>query len=70
MAKSTTATKGCGCGAEVKSRFLPGHDAKLKSRLVTQGLDGDPAAVKELRKRKWQAHLEKARASRERKAAK
>jgi len=24
----------CGCGADVKRRFVPGHDAQLKSRLV------------------------------------
>lgn len=24
----------CGCGAEVRRSFLPGHDAKLKSRLL------------------------------------
>ena len=24
----------CGCGAEVRHRFVPGHDAQLKSRLV------------------------------------
>ena len=66
MAKATKCE--CGCGAEVKSRFLPGHDAKLKSRLVNQALEGDGAAARELRKRNWSAHLEKARASRDRKA--
>ena len=27
---------GCGCGAEVRSRFLPGHDAKLHSRQLAE----------------------------------
>lgn len=34
---------GCGCGAQVgpKARFRPGHDAKLKSRLVALARHGD-----------------------------
>lgn len=27
---------GCGCGAETRASFLPGHDAKLRSRLMTE----------------------------------
>ncbi|HET7713897.1 MAG TPA: hypothetical protein VFK94_06680 [Patescibacteria group bacterium] len=36
---------GDGCGAMVRSRFLPGHDAKLKSRLLNlaHGDDEDAA---------------------------
>jgi len=29
----------CGCGAQVARRFLPGHDAKLKSRLLIETKD-------------------------------
>lgn len=29
----------CGCGAEVKRRFLPGHDGRLKGRLITEAKD-------------------------------
>jgi hypothetical protein len=57
-------TCGCGCGAEVRSRYLPGHDAKHKSALVSRSLEGDRAATRELRKLGWEAHLEKARARR------
>jgi predicted nuclease with RNAse H fold len=31
---------GCGCGAPVKSRFLPGHDAKLRSQLLRSVREG------------------------------
>lgn len=37
MAKATpnnTTKCGCGCGATVNRRFKPGHDAKLKGRLL------------------------------------
>lgn len=27
---------GCGCGVETKASFLPGHDAKLRSRLIQE----------------------------------
>lgn len=43
----------CGCGAEVKRRFLPGHDAKLKSRLLTEAREGSEAAAAELQRRGW-----------------
>lgn len=38
----------CGCGAEVNNKFLPGHDMKLKSRLIKaakRGEDLDPPHV-------------------------
>lgn len=35
MTTTTTKTCECGCGAEVARRFRPGHDAKLKARLVS-----------------------------------
>jgi predicted nuclease with RNAse H fold len=37
-------TCGCGCGAPVKSRFLPGHDAKLRSQLRQSVREGKRAA--------------------------
>jgi hypothetical protein len=33
----------CGCGAPVRRRFLPGHDAILKSRLLAATRAGDDA---------------------------
>jgi len=43
----------CGCGAVVRNRFLPGHDAKLKSRLVKEARDGDRAAIQQLEQLGW-----------------
>jgi hypothetical protein len=45
---------GCGCGAAVRNRFLPGHDAKLKSRLVKEARAGDEAALQKLREHGWE----------------
>jgi hypothetical protein len=42
----------CGCGEPVRRRFLPGHDAILKSRLVREAKAGD-AAWRELRRLGW-----------------
>lgn len=42
----------CGCGALVRRRFLPGHDAKLKSRLLRLRAEGC-AATERLRKLGW-----------------
>lgn len=52
----------CGCGETTGSRFAPGHDAKLKSRLLTahrtKGLsDRQRQLVKELG---WSKHMTKA----------
>lgn len=44
----------CGCGAPVARRFLPGHDAKLKSRLVKEARNGSEAARQELREEGWE----------------
>lgn len=46
----------CGCGAMTRrgSRFLPGHDAKLKSRLRKAAAEGDAQARKELIARGWE----------------
>lgn len=44
----------CGCGREVRPgrEFRPGHDAKLKARLVRASREG-AAATKELERRGW-----------------
>ena len=44
----------CGCGKLTKGgRFLPGHDARLHSRLLKAAKDGNDEAKAELRKRGW-----------------
>jgi len=45
----------CGCKAMAKPErmFLPGHDAKLKSRLRKAAEDGDAKAIAELKARGW-----------------
>jgi len=43
----------CGCGATVRRRFLPGHDAKLKSRLRRLQTAGVDAATDQLRALGW-----------------
>jgi hypothetical protein len=45
----------CGCGAPVRRRFLPGHDAILKGRLLRAAREGD-AARAELARLGWSAH--------------
>jgi predicted nuclease with RNAse H fold len=42
----------CGCGAPVRRRFLPGHDARLKSRLLKDLRAGESAA-RELARLGW-----------------
>ena len=44
---------GCGCGAPVRRRFLPGHDAKLKSRLERLMAGGDEGARRRLEELGW-----------------
>lgn len=44
---------GCGCGSPVRRRFLPGHDAKLKSALLTSWRSGDPEAGRRLGELGW-----------------
>jgi predicted nuclease with RNAse H fold len=44
---------GCGCGAKVRRRFLPGHDAKLKSALMRARAAGDAAAISRLAELGW-----------------
>jgi hypothetical protein len=60
MAKPQDCT--CGCGGQTRGgRFLPGHDAQLKSRLVTaarEGNKGDRAkAVKRLEELGWEKYI-------------
>jgi predicted nuclease with RNAse H fold len=43
----------CGCGAEVRRRFLPGHDAKLKSTLRRRASAGDRSAAHRLECLGW-----------------
>lgn len=49
------ATGACECCGEPTrgGRFLPGHDARLKSRLRKAARDGDPQAAGELEQRGW-----------------
>ena len=47
----------CGCGSPVRRRFLPGHDARLRSRLLAQARAGD-AARAELEQLGWLHFLE------------
>src|SRR5205814_8291681 len=42
----------CGCGAPVRRRFLPGHVARLRSRLLREVRAGD-AARRELDRLGW-----------------
>jgi hypothetical protein len=52
----------CGCGAHTKGgRFLPGHDAKLKKRLVDEALSGKKRAANKLEKLGWSKFLDEAR---------
>lgn len=45
----------CGCGRKASegSRFLPGHDMKLKSRLIQGAKCGNASAIKQLRDNGW-----------------
>lgn len=47
-----------------RSRFLPGHDAKLKSRLLRLARAGDEQAIEELRRRGWEHFLHTNRSGR------
>jgi hypothetical protein len=54
----------CGCGDLTKTgkaRFIPGHDAKLKSALIRAALEGDRVATQRLSKLGWGDHLRKGR---------
>jgi hypothetical protein len=47
----------CGCGLPVRRRFLPGHDARLRSRLLREARAG-VAARKELARLGWSRALD------------
>lgn len=53
VSPSTGRLCGCGCGSRVKRRYLPGHDAKHKSRLVKEARNGNEAARRELEEHGW-----------------
>ena len=66
MKKDTTKTKEtkpkpeceCGCGERTGGgRFLPGHDARLKSALVTAALGGDRRSTTKLEALGWTKFL-------------
>jgi predicted nuclease with RNAse H fold len=44
---------GCGCGAPARRRYLPGHDAKHKSRLLAEMRAGSGPAADELQRLGW-----------------
>lgn len=51
--KPTSGSCEC-CGGVTKGgRFLPGHDARLASKLVQQAVGGDANALEELKARNW-----------------
>ena len=57
--KSNSPKCQCGCEATTKGgRFLPGHDAKLKSALVKEALGGSKRAVTKLEKLGWKKFLD------------
>jgi hypothetical protein len=61
----------CECGDLTitgKARFIPGHDAKLASRLVKAALGGDRKAEARIAKLGWQSKLDAGKRSAERKA--
>lgn len=61
--KATVPSCQCGCGATTKGgRFLPGHDAKLKSSLVEAALSGSKRAANKLEALGWTKFLDAARA--------
>jgi len=49
----TTHACGCGCGAPARRRYLPGHDAKHRSRLLAEMRAGSGSAADELQRLGW-----------------
>jgi len=49
----TPHTCGCGCGGAARRRYLPGHDAKHKSRLLAEMRAGSGPAADELQRLGW-----------------
>jgi predicted RNase H-like nuclease len=52
---------GCGCGALVSRRYLPGHDAKHKAALVQKAVAGDLNAEAQLATLGWSVFLQQRR---------
>lgn len=69
-AKATDHKCFCGCGGVItsKARFLMGHDAKLKSRLIGEAIAGSRKSEAEIAKLGWTAFLVKSRNNRAAKA--
>lgn len=62
MPKKAPSPCECGCGTEVKGRFAPGHDAKLKSALIKIAIESADLtevekAEKDLQSRGWMKFL-------------
>src|ERR1700674_404355 len=53
LVDDTGHTCGCGCGAPARRRYLPGHDAKHKSRLLAEMRAGSTFAADELQRLGW-----------------
>jgi len=53
VASTSTGRCLCGCGAAVRRRFLPGHDATLKSRLLRAHRAGHATATERLAELGW-----------------
>ena len=57
--KSNSPKCQCGCEATTKGgRFLPGHDARLKSALIKEALEGSKRAATKLNKLGWKKFLD------------
>jgi hypothetical protein len=71
MANKKTTPCECGCGGATirpEARFLPGHDARLKSALIRTALAGGAgakAAEAKIRSLGWELHLAISRAKAE-----
>lgn len=49
----------CGCGGTTKGgRFLPGHDARLKSHLLKDAREGSESAVERIHELGWERFLD------------
>jgi hypothetical protein len=48
---------GCGCGEPVARSFKPGHDARLKGRLVREARNGSEEAKQNLRDWGWERYI-------------
>lgn len=49
---------GCGCGGKTGGgKFLPGHDAKLKGRLIREAREGNKKAIASLKDLGWAKYI-------------